>query len=264
MAIPASKLSRIALDLVNVAAVLDDKDVDTGTAAKTIAVQLRACLTMHALERFQEELVRLHTGSVPSTGDEFIKAAEIIDSRVNVQLLRAHELVREHASVVEALALQGKTAKNAEVAYNISSEASIRLFLCAASCESVCVTMLESEYKRITEQHVKVLSEADALSMLPPSSGLIKAYESVSKVDILVDFVHDCRCQWSQRTQPDGSAVVSIPELHLGRCIDRLAQRLRSWGQMQADDLKKDLLLQHNSLVVNVCLFVCLGNLTPG
>jgi hypothetical protein len=168
---------------------------------------------------------------------------------VNVQLLRANERAREQASVVEALALQGKAAKPSGPVYDFSSESSVRLFLCAASCEAVCVALLEKQYKSIVQQHAKALSETDALVTLPPSSSLAKAYDSVSKVDILIDFVSDCRSNWSQRPQPDGSVVISIPEPHLGHCIDRLAQRLRSWGQLQAEDYKKDLRLQHSSLV---------------
>jgi hypothetical protein len=102
------------------------------------------------------------------------------------------------------------------------------------------------------QHHVRAVSEIDALATLPPSDGLSKAYESVSKVDILIDFVTDCRSNWLQRTQPDGSVVIAIPETHLGRCIDRLAQRLRTWGQQQSLDYKKDLHLQHDSLVVDI------------
>lgn len=248
--IPLAKLSRISLDLVNVAAILDDKQVDTSTPEKTVNAQMKACASMYALERFQDELVRLHLGCTPSTGDEFIRAAEIIDSRVNVQLLRANERAREQASVAEALALQGKTSKPSGPVYDFSTESSVRLFLCAASCEAVCIAMLEKQYKSIVKHHAEALSEIDALTTLPPSDGLSKAYDSVSKVDILIDFVSDCRSNWSQRSQPDGSVVIVIPEMHLGRCIDRLAQRLRSWGQLQSEDFKKDLLLQHSSLVM--------------
>jgi hypothetical protein len=247
--LPAARLSRIALDLVNISAIIDDKQVDTSTPEKLIAAQLRACASVHALERFQDELVKLHFGSVPNTSDEFIKAAELIDSRVNVQLLRANERLNDQASAAEALALQGKGSKPTGPAYDFSSESAVRLFLCAASCEAVCVALLEKQYKAIALQHAKALTETDALATLPPSDGLSKAYDSVSKVDILIDFVSDCRSNWSQRPQPDGSVVISMPEVHLGRCIDRLAQRLRSWGQLQADDFKKDLLLQHNALV---------------
>lgn len=254
--IPAAKLSRITLDLVNISAILDDKHVDTSTPEKTVAAQTKACAAVFALERFQDELVRLHFGSTPSTGDEFIKAAEIIDSRVNVQLLRANERLRDQASAVEALVLQGKGAKPSGPSYDFSSESSVRLFLCAASCEAVCVALLEKQYKAMAQQHAKALSEIDALTTLPPSDGMPKAFESVSKVDILIDFISDCRSHWSQRSQPDGSVVILIPELHLGHCIDRLAQRLRSWGQMQADDFKKDLLLQHSSLVSFFFVFV--------
>jgi hypothetical protein len=250
--IPLAKLSRISLDLVNISAVLDDKQIDTSTPEKTVAAHLKACSAVYALESFQDELVKLHLGSTPSTGVDFIKAAEIIDSRVNVQLLRANERAREQASVVEALALQGKAAKAGGPVYDFSSESSVRVFLCAASCEAVCVALLEKQFKSIVLQHAKALSETDALMTLPPSStsSLSKAYDSVSKVDILVDFVSDCRSKWSERSQPDGSVVVSIPEPHLGHCIDRLAQRLRSWGQLQAEDYKKDMHLQHSSLVL--------------
>jgi hypothetical protein len=253
-AIPSAKLYRISLDLINVSAILDDKQVDTSTPEKTVAAQMKACASAFALERFQDELVRLHLGATPSTSDEFIKAAEIIDSRVNVQLLRANERAREQASVAEALALQGKGAKASGPVFDLSTEASVRLFLCAASCEALCIAMLEKQYKSIMQQHAEALSEVDSLTALPPSSTLSKAYDSVSKVDILIDFVSDCRSNWSQRSQPDGSVVVVIPEMHLGRCIDRLAQRLRTWGQLQAEDYKKDLHLQLNSLVLLTCL----------
>ncbi len=249
--LPAAKLSRIALDLVNISAILDDKHIDTSTPEKTVAAHMKACASVYALERFQDELVRLHFGSTPSNGDEFIKAAEIIDSRVNVQLLRANERLRDQSSAAEALALQGKGVQPATPSYDLSSESGVRLFLCAASCEAVCVSLLEKQYKAIAQQHAKALSEVDALTALPTSDGITKAFESVSKVDILIDFISDCRSSWSQRSQPDGSIVISIPEVHLGRCIDRLAQRLRSWGQLQADDFKKDLMLQHSSLVLS-------------
>ena len=251
--IPLTKLARIALDLVNISSILDDKSVDTSTPEKAIAAQIKACASAYALENFQDELVKLHLGATPSNGDDFIKASEIIDSRVNVQLLRANERMREQTSVSEALALQGKATKSSPgPLYDFSSESSVRHFLCAASCEAVCVALLEKQYKSIMQHHVRAVSEIDALATLPPSDGLSKAYESVSKVDILIDFVTDCRSNWLQRTQPDGSVVIAIPETHLGRCIDRLAQRLRTWGQQQSLDYKKDLHLQHDSLVVDI------------
>ena len=250
--IPLPKLARIALDLFNVSTILDDKSVDTSTPEKNLAAQIKACASAYALENFQDELVKLHLGLTPSTGDEYIKASEIIDSRINVQLLRANERMREQTSVSEALALQGKAAKSSPgPTYDFSSESAVRHFLCAASCEAVCIALLEKQYKKIVQHHVKAVSEIDALATLPPSDALSKAYESVSKVDILIDFVSDCRSNWSQRTQPDGNVVIAIPETHLGRCIDRLAQRLRTWGQQQALDYKKDLHLQHDSLVFN-------------